>query len=257
MREPSPALTLLETSNLSIRERATSVTAGIWWSSPGYRDADIDAIVGRVVPISNAAMRASAVATEAFLVASADAAGVETSAGMIDVSMETVRGVSAQEVYGRLGPTVWGGLSRGMTVDEAATMGAQRLAKVIETNIQLARTHTSRDVMKRQDGIVGYQRVPSGKNPCALCLLASTQRYHYDTLMPIHPGCQCTVEAIYGKQDPGQIIDGETLDQVNAQIAERFGTKYERKDLAAMHDLVVVRSHGELGPVLEFAGKAA
>lgn len=97
--------------------------------------------------------------------------------------------------------------------------------------------------MANNDNIVGYRRVPAGGNVCELCLTAATQRYHRDDLMPIHPGCSCDVEPLYGSEDPGQVIDLVTSDTGEPAAVDNPSD-------------VVVQDHGELGPVLAVRGQA-
>jgi hypothetical protein len=75
--------------------------------------------------------------------------------------------------------------------------------------------------------------------------------------MPIHPGCACDVAPIYGTGDPGRVIDQDLYDETTSSLAERFGSA--STDPATMRSQLVVREHGELGPILgvrahEFTG---
>jgi hypothetical protein len=106
------------------------------------------------------------------------------------------------------------------------------------TDIQLARTHASRSVLARKQRVVGYRRVLSGSPSCDLCAEASTQRYSKEDLLPIHPGCSCDVEPIYGSSDPGTIADDQAIPDNAGQVS---GT---------------VQQHGEIGPVLAVKGQA-
>ena len=246
-----------------IFSRSDELTAAIWAQMLSFRDADIDWMVERVSPIASAAQTAMAISTEQYLIGWAADAGISTAPGFIDASTQALRGVTDREVYERIGPTIWGRLSEGASFEDAVDAGFARLQKVMQTNIQLARTHTARNTMKRQDGVVGYRRVPRGMNSCALCLVASTQRYHTDDLMPIHPGCACGVESILGGSDPGSVLDQDALNGVHAAIKERFGAfsdsarQFETPEGELLHyrDILVTHRHGEIGPVLGIRGQ--
>jgi hypothetical protein len=108
---------------------------------------------------------------------------------------------------------------------------------------------------------VGYRRVLEGAYSCGLCILASTQRYHKQDLMPVHPGCDCSVAPIIGTQDPGRTINDQMVLDVHAAIQDRFGTSEPggrgirtADDLVDYRDLLITHEHGEIGPVLARRG---
>jgi hypothetical protein len=124
------------------------------------------------------------------------------------------------------------------------------------TDLQLAKTHSSRFVLGGKDHVVGYRRVLEGRKSCGLCIVASTQRYHKDDLMPIHGHCDCGVEPIFGDADPGQVVDTSTLEGVHAAIEERFGVSDRSgRDPVDFRQVLVTHEHGELGPVLAVKGQ--
>lgn len=169
--------------------------------------------------------------------------------------------VSTEALRGVAGPTVWArpvselriALFEGKTLPVARELAALRTAAMLATNTQLAHVVSSVRYLKEhgdRDNIVGYRRVPRGGKSCALCLLASTQRYHRGDLMPIHDHCHCVVEPIYGDRDPGQVIEPRQLKAVHAQVEAATGSS----DLSGGHyrDAVLVHLHGEIGPVLTY-----
>ena len=121
------------------------------------------------------------------------------------------------------------------------------------TDLQLAKTHTTRAVLSGKDNVVGYRRVLTGRESCALCAVAATQRYRKDRLLPIHDGCDCGVAPIYGDRDPGQVIDPDQLEGIKASLAERFGD--DSGEVADYRKAIVVHEHGELGPVIAVRGQ--
>jgi hypothetical protein len=72
--------------------------------------------------------------------------------------------------------------------------------------------------------------------------------------MPIHPGCDCGEQPIYGTEDPGQIIDEQLLEATHEAIEERFGFS-DRGAREIDYRLIQVRDHGELGPLLTVRGQ--
>lgn len=176
-------------------------------------------------------------------------------------------GPSAEEVYRRPFIETWTGLAAGELLRTSIERGATRAASLAETDVQLASRIAGRNQRQGNGNIVGYRRVLTGAENCALCAIASTQRYTRDQLKPIHPGCDCGEEPIYGDFDPGQVIDMEGLDSLHEGLIDQLGVsdrrarsagigksvQYEDSErLADFTDIVVTREHGEYGPTLSW-----
>lgn len=172
-----------------------------------------------------------------------------------DVSTETLRnGVTESTVYARPFVDMYTALSKGATTSEAIEKGAFRATDLARTEVQLARRNAGLIARKGNNNIVGYLRTLSGAENCALCYVASTQRYTRGDLLPIHPGCDCGEMPIYGTTDVGQVIDQERLDATHQAINDRFG----RFDLSAReidYRQITIHEHGELGPLLTVKGQ--
>jgi hypothetical protein len=169
------------------------------------------------------------------------------------VTTQALRGVAGATVWARPVSELRIALFEGKTLPVARELAALRTVATLATNTQLAHVISSVRYLKERgdrDKIVGYRRVPRGGKSCALCLLASTQRYHRGDLMPIHDHCHCVVEPIYGDRDPGQVIAPAQLKAVHAQVEAATGSA----DLSGGHyrDAVLVHLHGEIGPVLTY-----
>lgn len=189
-----------------------------------------------------------------------------------DLTDEALRnGPSSEEVYRRPFIEAWTGLSAGELLRTSIERGATRAASLAETDIQLASRIAGRNQRVNNGNIVGYRRVLTGSENCALCAIASTQRYTRDQLKPIHPGCDCGEEPIYGDFDPGQVIDLEGLDSLHEGLIEQLGVsdrsarsagigksvQYEDSErLADFTDIIVTREHGEYGPTLAWRDQA-
>ena len=74
-------------------------------------------------------------------------------------------------------------------------LGGKRLLSLVGTDMQLAARQQASYTMQAS-GREFYRRVLTGAENCALCAIASTQRYSTADLMPIHPGCDCSVASI-------------------------------------------------------------
>jgi hypothetical protein len=255
-----------------------------------WRDADAAAFAEQAAPIVTGAQQHTATLTAAYLQAAIAAGGAGV--GRIDPTAFTdltMRGVPATEVYRRPFTQIWTDLSRGKPIEQAVTSAAARLTQLASTDVQLAKTHASRAVFSSAgDRVVGYRRVLVGASSCALCLIASTQRYHRGELLPIHPACDCGVAPIFGDQDPGQgvhtgMVDagatpasvtargvsiyapeqvgnaGDLLLDIHDAVARDLGAQYVDSGARGPLDyrkVLVTHDHGELGPVLAVAGQA-
>jgi hypothetical protein len=245
-----------------VRRRVVQFVERYWRSMPAYRDADLDRFVKAVLPVvaggqvQMAQLTASYLASIEQLITGQKVRPVPVRPR--DVSTETLRGVPPTTVYRRPGVTVWMALQKGTAFPAAVSSGLNRALDIVTTDLQLARTHTARQSMEGSANVVGYRRVLTGGEDCALCAVASTQRYHVEDLLPIHPGCDCDVAPIIGDRDPGRIINQGLLDDTHEEIAARFGESSagagEIPNTSALYRDVMIRTHGEMGPLLTIRG---
>lgn len=236
-----------------IRTRIEQVIRRSWAGLPSYRDRDMDAWVAATLPLVLAAQRQMATLTDAYLARLAGQAvrGLD----LAKVTGAALRGVPPAAVYRRPAVTVYTALSKGRSVEFAGRMGLTRALSIVATDVQLAKTHTAR-ISQQARGVRYFTRVLSGGKNCALCVIASTQRYHVGDLAPIHPGCNCDVADAVADADPGQVIDPDLLDEAHRAVAEATGRSvdFSGRDVD-YRKLVVVHDHGEIGPVLALAGQ--
>jgi hypothetical protein len=171
------------------------------------------------------------------------------------VTGKSLRGVDPIEVYGRPFTEVYTALSKGTPLDAAVSQGAHRLETLVKTDLQLARTHTARDVADDMPKFTYTVRELQGEYDCALCIVASTQRYLKKDLAPIHPGCDCLIKTVTADEDPGQVIDEEKLRQIHDAVEAALGQSDRGGRALDYRKILVTNDHGELGPVLGFAGQ--
>lgn len=218
---------------LAVRDRVQAFASRVF-AAGQYRDADVARFVSRVVPVVLAGRRQVSSMTDAYLTQQLKAAGIKAPMrGPINTA--ALRGVSVDEVYARPYQSVWTSLSNNAPYPDAVAAGHSRLMDLISTDMQLAMTHTSQDVLTHTRGVSEYVRSPSGPNPCALCEIASTQVYHRADLMPIHANCMCGVDVV-----------SESSPWNQAVADQRLSDAYARQDQPE----IAVREHGEIGPVL-------
>lgn len=240
-----------------LRTTLLAALAGLWVRLGSWRETDVDRFVRLAGPFVQAAQQRMVALTAAYLsrqVAALTGEPLRHAPAPVGMLSEPLRGVPLAEEYARPFHDVWTALHDGKPLTEAVQTGRDRLENLAATDLQLAKTHSARQVMSGDRRIVGYRRVLEGAYSCGLCVVASTQRYHKADLMPIHPGCDCSVAPIVGDKDPGLVIDEQRLAGAHQAIADRFG-KAEAGARAAgtvpnYRDVLVTHEHGEIGPVL-------
>lgn len=244
-----------------VRGQVVRFVEASWRALPDYRDEAIARFVGQVVPVVLGGQQRIAQLTVANLQVLERLLAGEGRRQVFDtrqITVEALRGVPADEVYRRAGVSVWSALADDADLSTAIDRGRRRAVSIATTDLQLAQTHSAQQVIESSDRIVGYRRVLTGAEDCALCAIASTQRYRKAELMPVHPGCDCTVAPIIGDTDPGQVINAELLERTHADIAARFGEfeagAREIPNTQVLYRDVMVRRHGEIGPVLTIRG---
>lgn len=242
----------------TLRERLLAYVLDAFDSLGAYRDADAAAFVEQVLPVVLGAQAQMGALTDAYLATIvADLLGGAAAPQGVQLD-DALRGTPPEQVYARPFASVWTALGDGKNLTQAVAAGRSRLASITSTDMQLARTHAARQAMTGS-GAKFYRRRLSGSKNCALCVIASTQRYRVADLMPIHPGCDCKPEPIPSNRDPGQIIDEDLLEAAHAAIAKGVGSSDRGGRAPDYRKVIITHQHGEYGPLLairrqDFAG---
>lgn len=246
-----------------IRAEVHARVARAWTSLPDYRDRDIDRFVSTVVPLVQGGQIQVANLTAAYF-----------EAGLVDRDLIlAARGIPAGEVYRRPATTLYTALANGKSFTEAVTAGSHRLADLAMTDLEMAKVRQA-DASLRAAGAKSFRRTLTGLENCALCVIASTQRYRVGDLLPIHPGCDCGVAELPASWDPEQqVIDPQLLDHTYSEIATKLDGVHDHvgrearnlgigktdargRPLSDFTDLLMTREHGEYGPTLTWRDHA-
>jgi hypothetical protein len=228
--------------------------AGALFSGLGsWRDEDVETYLARLLPILDGAKKEMSLATLAFYQQVARLSGESFDRPVVPavaLTTEILRnGATTKEVFTRPFVDMRRALAAGTTVRQAIENGARRANQLAQTEIELARRQVGLQARTSNSNIVGYIRTLTGAENCALCYVASTQRYRRGDLMPIHPGCDCGEMPLYGTQDPGQIINSQRLEATHESVEERFGVSARDARGIDYRNIQVV-NHGEMGPTL-------
>ncbi|MGV9546867.1 hypothetical protein [Streptomyces ardesiacus] len=223
-----------------------------------WRDDDAEGFKRQVLPIILAGERRVATLTASYLeqlYKDVDGGARRVSLDLDEVTGKALRGVDPATVYDRPFKELRAALGDGVDLDEAVDRGAHRLETLVKTDLQLSRTHTVREVAEDMPKFTYTVRELQGEYDCALCIIASTQRYHKRNLAPIHPGCDCLVKTVTADYDPGQVIDEDTLERLHDLVKEAVGKSDRGGRAVDYRKILVANEHGEIGPVLGFAGQ--
>jgi hypothetical protein len=254
---PSPDAILRGYINAAgkLTDDTVRAVSAVWLGLPNYRDSNIDQFVGLVTPLVRGSSREMARFTAAYH--RSINAERDDNVPMALLPRETTnnpRGVPTEDVYRRPASSVYRSLARGNSLTDSVGSGLSRLESLVRTDLQLVKTKQS-DVSLRAGGFRFYRRVLTGRENCALCTIASTQRYRVGDLMPIHPACDCAVDAVDAKWDPGRVIDPVTLDRTHSQVEEVAGVAALNGRDVDYRNLIINVENSQLGPVLDWRSR--
>lgn len=276
--QADPALLALvaayQAQTVNLRDRLERFVRGTWRALRVYRNAQQATYIRDVVPVVLGAQRQMSSLTAAFLAHQRQiAAGGQFRPVPVDPAKVTGTparlGTPPLEVHGRPFHLVWRQLDElpreQGSIEKAITAGENRAVELALDDVQLTKNHTAAEVSKADHRVKYVRRILEGESSCGLCIVASTQRYHPGKLLPIHGGCDCGQEFVYSDEDPGQIIDLDTLQNVHDRIEQRFGDSsagarripgaVDAQGRALFYrDVLITHEHGELGPVLGVRG---
>lgn len=239
----------------AIRQQITAFGQAYWDSLPHYRASAVEDMIQAITPRVTAGQLRIADLTRAYLAQCARELGWKVVLPPIDQDeIRSARGVDPRIVYRRPAVDVYTALAAGKPLPQAAAEGRLRLTQLIGGDMQLAKVHASRQSMRGypEEGQF-YRRVLTGRENCALCVVASTQRYYRGDLLPIHPGCDCDVQPLPPGLAVNQVIDEDLLQQVHQITADRLGVSDRGGRTPDYRKLLTVSEHGEYGPTLSWA----
>ena len=239
----------------AIRQQITAFGQAYWDSLPHYRTSAVEDMIQAITPRVTAGQLRIADLTRAYLAQCARELGWKVVLPPIDQDeIRGARGVDPRVVYRRPAVDVYTALAAGKPLPQAAAEGRLRLTQLIGGDMQLAKVHASRQSMRGypEEGQF-YRRVLTGRENCALCVVASTQRYYRGDLLPIHPGCDCDVQPLPPGLAVNQVIDEDLLEQVHQITADRLGVSDRGGRTPDYRKLLTVSEHGEYGPTLSWS----
>lgn len=236
-----------EAAVAQLRARIVAYSAAVW-ANATLTDEMIGRLVGVFAPAVQAAQLQVANLTSVYL-----ASTTATTPMPVDDIVTLGRGTPNDVVYSRPVITARTLVSKGKPIDEAFDAGYRRLESLATTDLQMAKVRQA-DASLAHAGVTHYRRVPKGAGTCAMCIIASTKRYNVGTLAPIHPGCDCGVEAIPAGFDLDDVLDVDLLNTTHAKVEDFQGVQDRGGRAVDYRKLIITKEHGEIGPLVTWKG---
>lgn len=222
------SLTAVYQQELRKTRTAVSNQVALHWNNlSSFRDKDLELFINRVVPIVETGQQRAVSLTDAYL---SRMLGVQPLG--LDLSKLTgasVRnGVSPSVVYARPFQTVWSSIATiGFTL--AVQKGLSRLTSTAEMDVAMSARDTLVAYAKQNDSIIGYMRVADA-SCCDYCQMIDGARTGPDEPQPLHNGCGCSAEPIYG--------------------SDSISSDFTSFSAGSIFEDAEIHTHGELGPVI-------
>lgn len=241
-----------------VRKRLEDFGRELWRSMPNYRDRAIAQMVQEITPRVLAGQETLSELSTVYLMQCADLMGLDVPVSALEPEavQAGLRGVDPYEVYERPAHNVYRALADGKPPEQAFASGELRLLQLIGGDMQIARVKAANKGVRDwqgQDGVPQYyRRILTGRENCGLCVVASTQRYKVDNLMPIHPGCDCDWGPLPKGMHP-HVLDENLLEAAHGVVEERYGEADRSARSPDYMRMIVIVDHGEYGPVLQWS----
>ena len=244
----------------TLSQRLITALARLFLGLGNWRNSDADLFVAQAVPLVHGAQRllAALISNHIAGQATTELGWPVAPPGVPDIAAVNLRhGVDADVVYRRPFTSLYTALAHGQTLGDAVAAGRLRLEQIAEADLQQTHAHATQAAMRAlppEARARYWKRVLVGDESCALCVVASTNQYSLGELNPIHPGCDCDVQAVFSRGDDTAHAEKESalLERVHAAVeeltgqADRGGRTPDYRHLLV--DMTAV--HGELGPLL-------
>jgi hypothetical protein len=271
-QQPDPQIVAIaaayQRQTRALRDQVEQYIEALWRSLGIYRDPQKATFVKEITPVILGAEKQMLSLTSAYMASNRQLTigGTSTPARVTPSKLTgsaTRNGVSPEEVYGRPFHKVWRDLGNNVEPDRAIARGLTNAKQAASSDLQRTKVLTSQEIISGDPKATWFERILEGSHSCGLCIVASTQRYRKQKLLPMHPGCDCGVQCHYG--DPSQEpLNLPRLQDVHQAIENTFGQSssaareipdtYVDGKPVKYKDVLVVHEHGELGPVLAVKG---
>jgi hypothetical protein len=226
---------------------------GLWSGFDRWDDENaLNGMVARTATLVSSATTRTRRAQRSYLSSVLADYGVDTRGLPTLVDSYPRANTDALEVYRRpVEQFIWKRRNGG-TLAESEEAFQERLRKIAEADVLAAEREESLLVYNATPEIIGHRRIihpeKSRSGTCGLCIVAATQFYKKDELLPLHNGCWCDTAPITATSDPGLHLNADDLKAIYAAAGSTAA-----EDLK--NTRVAIKENGELGPVLVREGQ--
>jgi hypothetical protein len=236
----------------SLRDKLKLYLATAWAQAAILlQDNTLEQVLSPIISTVEATQFAAANLTSAYLAAATDTAPMRV---LPDVTRRE-SGVAKNVVYRRAFRQFAIEMNKpGISDQKAEQRALRRLQSIAATDVQMAVVRQSQSSLKAAKR-KHYRRIPTGRESCALCLIAATQRYNTADLLPIHGGCDCLVGPIPPGMDLDLVIDEQMLEDTHQRVKEFAALADRGGRMPDYRKLIISHEHGEIGPVIGWRGQ--
>ena len=191
MATRSPFALMYQQRAAHIRTQLVAKTVALYEQMPTWSDPD-----SLAVPAAKWSTLAQEIQAQLLQAASSAKAGQPVALDIASVIGDAIRNGDITESWRSPMYSLWSGLAEGsMSQDELISWGSD----LVETQAITDLSYSQREAVSaitndERNPFIGYWRVPSPGSSCEFCVTIADRLYHTEDLMPVHPGCACSVE---------------------------------------------------------------
>jgi hypothetical protein len=194
LRNPSAVAQLYQVRAHHLRSHLTSTAVARFDALPTWSEPDLLA-----EPMAALSTAAQVTQTRLLVSMSSYIVGSRVATPPLDtVTGDAVRGGSIVNSWRIPFYSLWQGFTAGLSQAALVQQGRDDVVTQAVTDLSLSQRSAMSAIGQQRDDIIGYWRVPSPGSACEFCTEIADQLYHTEDLMPVHPGCECTVEPAIG-----------------------------------------------------------
>jgi hypothetical protein len=219
-----------------LRRLVEQALTATWNGLPGHDRENLDEWLSKVVPATLQGQRASASLTDAYIAQALGRGPIGIDPAEV-IGAAVRNGAQPSEVYERPFITLWGGLEKGLSYEEAASKALARATSTGAMDVQLSMRATAEKIDAADRNLYGYRRVADA-GACQFCkeVDGAYVKGSSGFVYALHNHCGCGLEPL--------------TEPHKGAVTLPDGTEIRPYAFGPLNDNVAIADHGELGPVL-------
>lgn len=222
---------------------------GLWSDFDRWDDEQVvKGMAARTAMLASSAISKTRRAQRSYLASVLADFGVDTRALPTVIESYPRANTFPLEVYQRPADQyVWRRRNGGSLIESQEDF-EKRLRAIAQADMAAAEREEAQRIYESIPQVIGHRRIihperaKSGFS-CGLCVVAATQFYSTNELMPLHDGCNCDSAPVTKASDPGLALNKDDLREIYAAAGDSSAG-------SLLNTRVKVREHGELGQIL-------